>query len=150
MDFGPPLVAFILVGLFSIALISAGVLIAANNSPNQTIANNPALTQYATSITPQISNAYVNGNSSKNSLGTTTISTGVGGIILDAISGIWKGLEFGPIAIYNLVIGLIIGTIFTGAEYVVVFTALGAIIILGGILAVWKLVWTGQSGEGVG
>lgn len=150
MEFGPPLIGFILIGLFSISLITAGIYIGNNNSPNQTIANNPALTSYANSITPQIDTAYQYGNQSKTSIGTSTVSTGVGGIILDAISGIWKGLELGPIAIWNLVIGLATQTIFTGSEFNVIFAALGAIILLVGILAVWKLVWTGQGGEGVG
>lgn len=142
----PVLVALLLGSLFAIAVISFGIRIADINQANQSIADDPRIKSYADSLNSSLADASSDAQSSQSALdeSPTTLSSGL--IILDAIGGIWKTLIAVPITIWNLTFGLLVSRVFGDNSFVIALSVIGTIIGITIILAVWKLVSTGEGG----
>lgn len=149
MKFQGIIFSLLLIGLFVIAFLNASLILSADNSPNQTIANDPALTAYAGVLNTTLESSYPDANASEGAISDSpiTLSSGSGGIIIDAISGIWKTIKRAPIEIYQLTAGLIFTKIFGDAQYAIVFSVLAGMLIIAIVLAVWKLVSQGEGGS---
>lgn len=146
----PILISFLLAGLFAIALITGGIRLAqVNNSPNS-IANDPSITSYASSVNNSLGNSLSNANNAETALGqspsTLTTTGGSTALGLDTVQGIWKGLKGVPTTIYDLTIGLLVTKIFSGPSFWIVFAVIGSIVTLIIIVAVVKFFTQGEGG----
>ena len=138
------IIGMLLVGLFAFALISSGIIIGDKNN-GQSIGDIPTISKFRTDIQVNLSEAYNTANSSETSFGSSPISlTSI--VFVDALGGIWKTLKSIPLAIWNLIMSLVSGSIAPASEYGVVFGVIGAIIIITIIFGVWKMISTGDGG----
>lgn len=142
----PLLVGILLAGLFAFALISGGIMLAINNGANQSIGDDPALAAYKASLEVTLAEAETNANASINALGDSAVTEVQGSVIFEAISGVWKTLKIVPVTIYNLTFGLGKTKIF-GETFNVVFGIIAAILIIGIIFGVIKMLTSGDDGD---
>lgn len=142
--FRPLIVGLLLAGLFAYALINAGLLIAINNNPSQTIGNDESLSDYKDSLESNLQESYANSNSSEESFSKSPLSLS-NIIVVDAIGGVWKSIKIIPVAIYNLTIGILIQKLFSSQEFSIALSVIGAILIITFVLLAWKLLSTGES-----
>ncbi len=141
----PLLYGLLIVGLFSIALLNFGIMIADINQANQSISNNPSLSSYATDLNNSLASSGSDTQTALDSLADSPTTLSTGAFIIDAIGGVWKTLISVPITLYNLTFGLIISEIFGDNSFAIALAVLGAILGLAVIFGVWKLVSTGES-----
>lgn len=146
VEFRPMIVSFILIGLFSIAVINILFFMQSNNGADETILDDDSLSDYKTSITGNISKTYSDSSAADNSTSSSTVSFTFGSPFLDAINGVWKTIKSAPIAIYQLTIGLGQKYLFGGTEALIITTAIAAILTITIIFAVWKMIATGEGG----
>lgn len=147
MRLSPIIVSLLLFGLFAIAIINGALLLSVFNSPNQTIANDPALIEYSNALNSTLASSYADANASETAIGTSPVTlSSNSGIIFDAIAGVWKTMKKAPVAIYNLTLGLIFAKIFADSQFAIVFAILGAILLIVIVFAVVELTSTGQGG----
>jgi hypothetical protein len=121
-------------------------MIANSNDADESIANNTAINDYSTDLTDSLEGAGGEGTTAYDSFSNSTISLTGGIVFLDAIGGLWKTLINVPRTVFILTRSLVSSTILESNGFLVVFGVITLIIILSIILAVWKLVSTGESG----
>lgn len=140
------IISLLLVGLFAIALINGGILLAALNSPNQTIANDAAIMDYASELNSTLEDVYTDANSSETSFTVSPLTTTTSIPFVDAVGGIWKTLKKTPTTVWNLSVNYIFIKIFGSAAYAIVFGVISAIMLIIIIFAVWEWISTGRAG----
>ena len=145
MRFRPIIVALLLFGMFTLALITGGIQLANINKANQSISDSPFLVTYASELNETLAAANSNAGSAEDSLAESPVTLSTSTVFLDSIGGIWKTLKTIPITIYNLTAGMIFSTVFGGSAFAMVLGIIGAILTITLILSVWKLISTGES-----
>jgi hypothetical protein len=146
VNFRPLLISLLLFGLLAAAVINAGIMIANSNDADESIANNTAINDYSTDLTDSLEGAGGEGTTAYDSFSNSTISLTGGIVFLDAIGGLWKTLINVPRTVFILTRSLVSSTILESNGFLVIFGVITLIILLSIILAVWKLVSTGESG----
>jgi hypothetical protein len=146
VNFRPLLISLLLFGLLAAAVINAGIMIANSNDADESIANNTAINDYSTDLTESLEGAGGEGTTAYDSFSNSTISLTGGIVFLDAIGGLWKTLINVPRTVFILTRSLVSSTILESNGFLVIFGVITLIILLSIILAVWKLVSTGESG----
>lgn len=145
VNFRPIMVALILFGLFSIALINGALLLPQANLSNQSIADHPSVRDYADELNKSLDKYKTDVKSSEEAISEAPTSIISDNIILDAIGGIWRTLKTVPTTIFNITTDFIGPVLFSG-PFLVVIGVISAILTLSIIIAVWKLVFTGEGG----
>ena len=100
-------IGFMLVAAFSLALIGFGINLAADNEPNQTIANDPYINSTYTNIITKINTAETNINRSKVDFEEGSILENIGELIFGSIIGFGKTVGSIITGTYDLATGLI-------------------------------------------
>lgn len=146
VNFRPILVALLILGLFGVAIITAGIQIASVNGANQSIGDDVSLAVYASSLNESLEDAYDSSIAANAAVSNSSITLTSALPFIDAIGGIWKTLKTAPIAIWNLTFGVVFQNILGGNSYAIVIGVLGAILLMTIVFAVWKLISSGESG----
>lgn len=131
------LIYMLLFGAFIMAFINGGLLLAAVNSPNNTIGNDPALVEFSSALNSTLEDAYESANGSMTAIESSPVQVTQFAIILDAIGGIWKSLKVVPLAIYNLSVDYVFGKLLGDQQFAIMMGIVGAILIIVLIFAVW-------------
>lgn len=139
----PIIISILVAGLFAIALISGGIMLAEQNGANQSIGDDPVLLSYKNSLTISLGNAETNSNSSMEALGASPTTESGGAFIYDATTGVWKTLKEDPSTNYNLLVGVSKTKIF-GETFNPMFAAGTAILIIVIVFGVIALVIAGR------
>lgn len=142
--FKPILVSLILAGLFAFSLLYGGYLLAVNNDASQSILDNPAMNSFKENLEDNLTGFYDTVNASETSFAKSPISLSQI-VFVDALGGIWKTLKIIPLAIWNLIAGLVIGNLLTQTQFIIVGGVVGSLLIITIIFGVWKLINTGES-----
>lgn len=144
VKFAPLMIALILWGLFSFALIQMGIQLADSNNANQSIADDPAIASFNESVKNILEELETDVNSSETAISEPSLISSIReNIIIDAIGGVWKVLKNVPTSLYNIATGLWKSEIFQGPLIIVIGT-IGAILTLVVIIAVWRMLFTGE------
>lgn len=145
----PIFATLMIAGLFAIALISGGIQLARVNNSNNSIANDPSLSKYASSLNESLATANEKATASEEAIAQSPSTLTTGGstsLGLDATQGIWKNLKVVPLTIYNLTLGLLISKIFGGGAFWIIFSVIGSILTLAIIVAVIRFFTQGEGG----
>lgn len=142
VKFSTVMISLILIGLIAVLVISAGIQMASDYGFDTSIANDSRIGNIKIDLSDAINEAYEDERGASDSLSNSTITTSAGIPFIDAIGGVWKSIKNGPTVIFNLIKGL--GESVLGSSYALVFTALGAIISIIVIFAIWRMIATGD------
>lgn len=142
----PFIISILLLGLLAMAVINAGILIAHDNNSKNSIANDTDINNYASSLQNSLANASETADKTDESFRNSTISTSGGVVFVDAIGGLWTTLIEVPSMIMKLTTNLVKGKILGDTAFYAVIGVISAILVITLILAVWKLVGTGEGG----
>lgn len=145
-DFRPILVALLLSGLFAIAFIFGAEMMASQNNAVNNINSDPQIGNYSQQIQSTLQSSSTDANTAESAVGNSTITLTSQGIIIDAISGIWKTLQAASITVYSLTIGFLLVNINNSPQFALVTGTIAAILTITIVFAVWKSVRTGDSG----
>lgn len=137
------LIGILVSGLFALALINGGIMLASNNHANQSIGDDPILVGYRNSLNNTLHQAETNVNGSLEALGQQGATSTPLGAIYDAMTGTWKTLKEVPSSLYNLFVGVTKVKIF-GDSFNPVFGIVAAILIILIIFGVIKLIISGD------
>jgi len=146
VNFRPIIVSLLLVGLFAICMITAGIQIATVNNANQSIGDDAVLAAYASSMNSSLEATVSAANTTEDAISSSPITLTSGFPVFDSITGVWKTLKVIPVTIYNLTFGLVFGRLLGGGVAAIVVGVIGSILTITIILSVWKMVSTGESG----
>lgn len=139
------MVTFMLIGLFSFALIGFVLQAQLDNDATQTIASDPSLSNLNSSIYSNLDSFRGDVNDSENAFGNSEPITGGDSIQILSVAGdVWKNIVTVPKAMFVGVATLLSNTIFSGVSFGVVFGALSAMIVAIIILYAWRWIKTGQ------
>lgn len=136
---------FLLFGLFAVAIISGGIMLASNNQATQSIADDPAIRDFANELNETLEDTYQTAVGVEGAVEQSPVTTTTSNPYIDAIGGVWKTLKTVPITIYNLTFGLLAQKIFGNSAYGIVFGVIGAILIIAIVYGVYKLLVTGEA-----
>lgn len=136
---------FLLLGLFAIAMINGGTRLASINNANHSIAEDPSISAYASSLNSTLETSYTNAVAAEGAINSSSITLTTSNPFIDAIGGIWKTLKTVPITIYNLTIGLVFSKILGGSGYGILLGVLSSIFIIVLIYAIYKGIFTGEN-----
>lgn len=145
-DFRPLIVALILTGLVAIGVINFGIMLANTNQASQSIADNSQLASYANDLNDSLTDAYSDAEEANTAISNSSLTLTSGFPIVEAIGGIWKTMKAVPKTIWDLTIALLNSSILGSPALSIFIGGLGAILIITIVLAVWKLISTGESG----
>lgn len=145
-NFRPILVALLVLGLFGVAIITAGIRLASVNGANQSIGDDLSLAAYSSSLNQSLKDAYDSSVAANAAVSNSSITLTSTLPFIDAIGGIWKTLKSAPIAIWNLTFGIVFQNILGDNSYAIVIGVIGAILLMTIVFAVWKLISSGESG----
>lgn len=151
VEFRPLLISFILLGLFSVALINVIYFTQVDNDATETIMDSKyGINIYKDNITTTINDGYEDVRNADNSTSGSQVTLNAGSPFLDAISGVWKNVKSAPIVVYKLTIGMAYEKLLYNSENrtegILILTAIGAILTLTIIFAAWKMIATGDGG----
>lgn len=144
--FVPLIIALCMLGVFSFALITGGVMFQVQNNVSVTLTNDSATNAFYQSINTSLSDYSNDANAANTAFSNSSITTTGVTPFINAIGGIWKILKASPVIIYNVVIGLIFGKLLGSAAALVVTSVLAGILILILISAVIYFVSRGEGG----
>jgi len=139
------IISFVLVAVFSMSLITFGIQTGIDNNSNLSIADDPRIQSFNSSLysTSQRYDGEVNGSGS--AFYNSPPTTGSEGLQILSIPSIVKTLITTPLTIYQLTFGFVIDTIFgSNPIFDVIFTMLGGLVVGIGLLYSWKLVRSGS------
>lgn len=145
-NFRPIVISLLLVGLFAMALISGGVMLAQKNGAGQSIADDPNIMAYAENLNKTLGNAHSDALSADEAIGSSPVTLTSGFPVFDAISGVWKTIKTVPVTVFNLTFNLLQEHILGSQAFSIVLGVIGAILTITIIFAVWKMVATGEGG----
>jgi len=140
----PIIINFLLVSIFAVAIITGGISVALLNNSPQNIGDSPLLSTYLASINASLSQAQTNSQAFENALSNSSVTVSASFPVIDAIKGAWKIIIRVPKEAYNLTIALV-GSLF-GSPFAIIISIISSIVIITIMLAIWKLVSTGESG----
>lgn len=141
----PIIISLMIFGLFSLALLNGGILLALANNSNQTIANSPSVQRYADLLNATLEQYQSVANASEEAIATSPISRIFDNIIFDAIGGIWRSIKTLPTTVFNITTDFIGPVLFSG-PFLVVIGVITALLTITIVIAVWKMVFTGEGG----
>lgn len=142
--FKPIVIGLILVGLFAIAILNAGILISEQNGFAGSIADDSSIAGYKETVIGNLTDVSSSTSASDSVLSNSTITTTTSTPFVDSISGIWKSVRVIPVAIWNTTFGLVAQKLL-GGDSVIVLSVIGAILGLIIIFAVIRFIATGDS-----
>ena len=144
----PLLISFILIGIFSVALINFVYFAQVQNNANTTILDDDTygLNDYRNQVVSNISKSYDDTLAADNSTSSSQVTFNFGSPFLDAINGVWKTMKAAPILIYELVVGLGKSAFLSGPETLIIIIGIATILTITIIFAVWKMIATGDAG----
>jgi hypothetical protein len=135
-----------LLGLFAVALINFAILLPEANNVNGSIANNSAISTYRDSLESSLGDSYSASNSSETALGESPVTSTGDNPFFQAVGGIWKGLTVIPKTIYSLTANLIQSTALSGQTFLIIFSVLGAMLLISIVVAVVRFYQQGDGG----
>lgn len=147
------IISIILIGVFLLAFTNFAILLAYNNSPSQSISQDTNLIDTAEGVNSGLLETYNNSDIAFNALSNSSITlSGEAGITLDSLAGTWRLVWKSPQILYDLTIGYVSETLFSGQTITgipiisgsVIITIIGALILLTLMFAVWKAYQTGD------
>lgn len=142
----PILVNILLFALVAMSLLTGGIMLASTNNAPQSIADEPAIQNYVSSLNATLEDSSADARSAQEAIETSPVTLTSGLPVFDAIFGIWRTIKEVPVTVYNLTIGLLVAKIFSSAAYAIVTAVIATILIVTIVLAVWKMVSTGDGG----
>lgn len=145
-NFRPIIINLLLVSLFTIALITAGIMVAVQNNSVQNIGNDTALAGLKDSLVEDIEDNYGTTSEASNSFENSSISLTAGIPFIDSIYGVWKVLKSTPTTMYNLIVGVIFERLLGDATTQIIISVIATILMITIIFAVVKLISTGDGG----
>lgn len=139
-------ISLLLVGLAILGVISFGIQFAFYNDQGQSIGDDPAFTNLASSLNNTIVSGSEDTAAAQIALSNSSVT--LTGVIpyVDTIQGIWKTLLGAPVAIYNFIMGVAFTKLLGSQEYRIVLTVLGIILGITIIVAVLRLITQGEGG----
>lgn len=140
------LTAIILVGLFAIALITGGETLLQLNNPNKTLGADPALNSYINQLNQTLATSLDNSNAAETAIGESPPTVTTTGIIIEAVSNVWKTLKAVPITVYNLTLGLLFSKLLGSPRFALVTVVITAVFVMALIFYVVKWVFSGDGG----
>lgn len=139
----PILVSLLLSGLFALALITGGVMIAEQNNPSQSIGNEPYIANFSESINQSLVSARTSSQDADELLTNSSVTTTTNIVFVDAVSGMWKILRNAPTTIWQVTGGLMVRTIGVPLTVIALITSILIIVLL---IAIVRFITTGQGG----
>jgi hypothetical protein len=121
-------------------------MLADDNNASQSIANDTSIKGYADSLQESLEDTSDSANKADKSFRDSTVSITSGVIFVDAIGGLWKTLTVVPSTVLTLTKEQIKENILGDTAFYAVIGVISLIIVITLILAVWKLVGTGEGG----
>lgn len=140
----PILVSLLVIGLFAMGIISFGIRLAEINEAPQSIGDDPSISRFRSQLNESLAQANEDAIAGQQAIEESPTTINLGLYIIDAIGGVWKTLISVPITLYNLTVGFLFENVFAGNSFAIALGIIGAIIGISVILAVWKLVSTGE------
>jgi len=132
----------LLTGLLAVCLFSFAGYMALFNNPSNDITQNPAVSQYLTSLNRSLDKVQAISENSSDALYGSETDTGGGFIILTAITGIWQAITSTPTQVFKLTTGLLQNTILGGDTYYLILGVVGGLMIITLIMLVWRWLRT--------
>ena len=145
-NFRPMIVYFLLLGVFMVALINGGILLATQHSANQSIGDDSMLTDYRDSLNNTLAESYNDAQEIEGAMNKSEVTLTTGIPVINAITGVWKTIKVVPMTIYNLASGLVFSRILGSYTFAIILSVISAIVIITILFAVWKFVSTGDAG----
>lgn len=142
----PIIIAIIVSSLFILALINGGIMLAAQNVPEQSIGDDPSLEDYRIELTNTLDEHTQNIKDSDTSLSNSSVTTTTSSPFFDVLGGLWKTITRAPKTLWNLTSGFIYERLLGSQAFIIVLGAIGAILFLTIIVAVIKFISTGEGG----
>lgn len=145
-EFRPIVINFLWIGLFAVAIITAGIMIAVQNNAKESISNDTVLYSLATSLSGNLSNNYEQVKQSEQSFENSSVTLTSGIPFIDSIYGAWKVIKSTPMLVYNLIVNVIFLRILGDSATFVIISVISTILIISIIFAIVKLISTGEGG----
>jgi hypothetical protein len=143
MGFKGLMISLLLVGLFTISLISFSGNNTINNGGNESIFDDSEISSLNQSLRSNFNQFESDSGGSSQSFSNDTPKIGTESIQIGSITSIWKTMITAPKAVYQVTQNYIVGTLFDGVEFAVIFTTIIAILVVVIILYAWQLIRTG-------
>lgn len=143
--FVPLMIGLIMVGIFSISLLTGGVMIQLQNDA-PLITNDSDIGAFYTSVNDTLYSSATSTTSANEAFTNSSIQTSGAGPYMSAVGGIWNVIKGAPVGLFNLVVTLIFVKIFGDAAAVVLTIATASIVTLVIISAVVLWVSRGEGG----
>lgn len=137
--------AMILLAMFSIAIITFDIRLAANNNVGHSIGDSPYVAAYASALNDTLSTSYSTQSGLENATVNSPITKTASSPFIDATQGFWKTAKAIPTTVFNLVVGLWQDTIFNGQGFAVIAGMLGLWFGIGILFAAIKFFSSGDA-----
>jgi len=137
-------ISFVLIALFSFAIISFGINIESVNHGNQTIMQDQRINNTYGNIVNSLQSAQKNATNQQSVYNQDNPVIASNNLVLTSIVSIWKVFTGSIIGFYNITIGLVFESLF-GSTFSAIFAGLTTIFIVLLILMGWQLIRTGFS-----
>lgn len=144
--FVPLMIALIMLGMFSIALITGGTMFQLQNGAPEPLINDSSVSAFYQSINSSLYSSAAGAQTANEAFSNSSIQTTGVTPYISALGGIWKILKASPVVMYNLVVDIVFGKIFGDSATIVIVSALSAILVLILISAIVYLLSRGEGG----
>lgn len=145
-EFRPFVISALLLGLLAFAMINIGIMMTYDNNGAESIGNDSSISTYSNTLRSSLENASQSAIDADNSFRNSTVSLTGGVIFVDAIGGLWKTLTTVPSTVLTLTSNVLKNRLMGDTVYYAVFGVISLILVITLIIAVWKLVGTGEGG----
>lgn len=145
MGFKSLMISLLLVGLFTVSLITFSGNNTINNGGNTSILNDSSVGKLTSNLTTQFSRYQTDAGASSGAFSNDTPVIGSESIQVGSITSIWKTMISMPKAVFQTTSNYVIGTLFDSVEFTIIFTTIIAILIVVIVLYAWQLIRTGVS-----
>lgn len=142
----PIVINLLLVSLFAVAIITAGVMIAIQNGASNSITDDSAFSNLKDNLISSLEENSENTEAVNTAFQNSSVTLTSGIPFVDAIYGTWKVIKSAPSTMYNLIVGVIFSKILGGDATYIIISVISAILIITIIFAVIKLISTGEGG----
>lgn len=137
------IITFLIIGLFSFALISFGVNFPDNNLANQSLLDDQRINTSYSQLSTELQDTKTTSEAQLDVLEETEAETGSENVVFRSVASVWKAFKSMSIGLFNIVFGLIFDVLL-GQAFVAVVGVIGAIVTLLIAFYVWKWVRTGD------
>lgn len=145
MGFKSLMISLLLVGLFTVSLITFSGNNTINNGGNESIFNDPKISSLNQSLRSNLGQYQTDAGASSQSFSNDTPIIGGESIQVGSITSIWKTIITAPKAVYQVTSNYVVNTLFDSIEFAVIFTTIIAILVVVIVLYAWQLIRTGVS-----